>query len=478
MNELSIIVLTNNDDAYSNSNNDYLFSNGKDLINVIKSCDSKYVSFLKDTDDMVEEYFDIVHKKVKEEFDCCFVNYSVDYNYKNELKMLVNPDELKNNKPYLGEYIWSFIFNREKLLEMLEYSDLENFNNHVNEVFVNTTAIGDVIYYHVPNSEKLVTDFCYVDVKKTEHHKNIIYFANGCNGVFNGYISWARNVGRCFSNDYDITFLYDNLPDVTYNNFSTFFNCVKRETSVNYTCDRFFVVYTEYYYPKNIFTLDENYLFIHGNMSDYPNSRRFYDDIYTKYIAVSKVAAERAVGYFPTDKIEHILNPFKLDKKMLVPHLRLVSAHRYAEVKGPHRVEMLASVLDELEIPYTWNVFTDQYEGTNKSGLIYRSRVVNPYPYIQDSDFFVLLSDSEACPYSIVEALSLNVKVIGTPVDAFFELGLVDGENGYIIPFEEFYPENREKLKERVKMIYKETEKRINYTYTEDYYAGYRDLFI
>ena len=136
-----------------------------------------------------------------------------------------------------------------------------------------------------------------------------IYFANGCNGVFNGYISWARNVGRCFSNDYDITFLYDNLPDVTYNNFSTFFNCVKRETSVNYTCDRFFVVYTEYYYPKNIFTLDENYLFIHGNMSDYPNSRRFYDDIYTKYIAVSKVAAERAVGYFPTDKIEHILNP-------------------------------------------------------------------------------------------------------------------------------------------------------------------------
>ena len=179
-------------------------------------------------------------------------------NYKNELKMLVNPDELKNNKPYLGEYIWSFIFNREKLLEMLEYSDLENFNNHVDEVFVNTTAIGDVIYYHVPNSEKLVTDFCYVDVKKTEYHKNIIYFANGCNGVFNGYISWARNVGRCFSNDYDITFLYDNLPDVTYNNFSTFFNCVKRENSVNYTCDRFFVVYTEYYYPKNIFTLDEN----------------------------------------------------------------------------------------------------------------------------------------------------------------------------------------------------------------------------
>ena len=60
MNELSIIVLTNNDDAYSNSNNDYLFSNGKDLINVIKSCDSKYVSFLKDTDDILNHDFYVI----------------------------------------------------------------------------------------------------------------------------------------------------------------------------------------------------------------------------------------------------------------------------------------------------------------------------------------------------------------------------------------------------------------------------------
>ena len=478
MNELSIIVLTDNKENFINNPGEFLFSNGKDLVNVIKSCDSKYVSFLKDNDEMVEEYFDVVRNKIKEDFDCCFINYTIDYDYKNEIKTLVNPDELKVNKPYLGEYIWSFIFNKDKLVEMLEYSDIKNFNNRVDEIFVNTSAIGDVVYFHNPNGSKLVEDFCYVDIKKTEHYKNVIYFANGCNGVFNGYISWARNVGRCFANDYDITFLYDALPDITYDNFSKFFNCVKRDSSVNYTCDRLFVVYTEYYYPKNIITLDENYLFIHGNMSDYPNSRHFYDDIYTKYIAVSKVAAERAVGYFPTDKIEHILNPFMLDKKMLMPHLKLVSAHRYAEVKGPQRVEALASVLDELGIPYTWNVFTDKYEGTNKYGLIYRTRVVNPYPYIQDSDFFVLLSDSEACPYSVVEALSLNTKVIGTPVDAFFELGLVDGENGFIIPFEEFYPENRELLKERVNMIYSEINKKINYTYTEDYYSGYRDLFI
>ena len=218
-------------------------------------------------------------------------------------------------------------------------------------------------------------------------------------------------------------------------------------------------------------------MFIHGNICDYPNAKPFVDDIYTKYIAVSKIAAQKAKGYFPTDNIEYLYNPFLLDDKLLKPHLTLVSAQRYSEVKRPERIEIIANILRELEIPFTWNVFTDKFENTNKDGLIYRRRVINPLPYMKDADYFVLLSDSEALPYCVVEALSLNTKVIVTPLEAFEELGVVDKENGYVVPFDYFKEENKDKLIELVQTIYKNKDKEINYTFDKELYSGYNDIF-
>lgn len=478
MKDLSIIVICEEVREPVDGNPQFVFCDENSLIDVVNSLSSKYIVFLKENDEIEENYVEILNNKVKEDFDCCFINYICNYHYKNEVKILTNEEELKHYKPYYGEYIWSFIFNREKFLEIISYDGSDDFNEIVNSVFEKTTAIGDVLYYHNPNKKKLLNNFCYNDYKTSEYYKNVVYFAEGCNGVFNGYISWVRNVGRCFAHKYDITILYDEIPDETIEIFSKYFRCVQRDYRVNYVTDRLFTVYTEYYYPKDIVTLDENYIFIHGNMSDFENAIRFYDDIYTKYIAVSKVAAKKAVGYFPTNNIEYVYNPFMLDQELLKPHLRLVSAHRYTAVKGPQRIELMAEILDELGIPYTWNVFTDQYEGTNKNGLIYRSRVTNPFPYLQDSDYFVALSDSEALGYSVLEALSVNTKVIVTPLEAYDELGVVDGVNGVIIPFEYFDEENRDKLVEVIKKIYEDREKTIEYKFDESLYTGFNDLFI
>lgn len=193
---------------------------------------------------------------------------------------------------------------------------------------------------------------------------------------------------------------------------------------------------------------------------------------------MSKIAAIKAKGYFPTDNIEYIYNPFKLDNTLLKPHLRLTSAQRHSDIKRPERIEIVADVLKELDIPFTWNVFTDKNENTNKDGVIYRRRVPNPLPYIQDSDYFVLLSDSEALGYCVLEALALNTKVLVTPLEAFDELGVVDGENGFIIPFEYFEPENKNKLAKVLLKAYKEKTKEINYCFAEEMYKGYHDLFI
>lgn len=479
MKDLTIIVLGEPFNVIKEQNNiEFISANNKNLVDEIKLANSKYLVFVKDDDEISEDYMNAIKDKIKEDFDCCFINYIIKYDYVKEPKIVTNERELKNNKPYYGEYIWSFIFKKEKLVELLDSPEQE-FNKRVDELFVNNSAINEVVYYHNPNGKKNIKNFCYNDIKESTYYPNIIYVGKGCNGVFNGYISWIKNIGRCFASKFDITILYEyNMYEPTLENFSKRFKCIKRENNINYVCDRLLVTYSTYFYPKNINYLDENYMFIHGNMSDYPNSRRFFDDVYTKYIAVSKTSALKAKGYFPTDNIEYILNPFKLDDELLKPHLKLVSAQRSAPEKKPERLKIIANALTSLGIPFTWNVFTDSPVNVVQNGIIYRGSIDNPLPYIADSDYFVSLSNSEALSYSVLEALALNTKVIVTPLEAYKELNIRDGENAYIIPFEYLEEENTEKLIELIIEIYINKDRKINYKFDEKLFDGYNALFV
>lgn len=478
MKNLTLIILGKNNKIIDEKNIEMIFCDGKDIQSIIKKAKGNYITFLKEDDQINKDYLQLILKESENDFDCSFINYNIMYDYKNKIKISTNIQELSKNKPFYGEYLWSFIFKRTKLLEILEITNKIDFDKAVEEKFVKTRAINNLIYFHNPKGKQYIKGLQYTDTKKDEYYKNLIYVGNGCMGIFNGYISWLNNIGRCFSKKFDITVLYDEIHPKTLKIFSQYFKCIKRENNTNYLCDSLSVTYSTYYYPKNIFTLDQNYLFIHGNMSDYPNTRVYYDDLFSHYVAVSEIAAKKAVGYFPTKNIEHILNPFKLDKNLLKPHLKLTSTYRYATVKRPERVELMAKILDELEIPYTWNLFTDTKENTNVNGLIYRSRVTNPIPYVEDSDYFVLLSDSEAMPYSILESLAVNTKVVVTPLDAYKELGLKNNENCIIIPFEYFNPENKEKLVKIIKKMYKEKEKKVKYKIDESLWKGYNDVFI
>ena len=476
MKDLTIIILGNK----KNNNEEFIeiiYTNEKKLIDSIKKASGKYVLILREEDSIDTNYFDKIIEKTKLDFDCCIINYEILYSYKKKQKKLLNPDELKTRKPYYQEYIWSYIFNKEKLLKMMQIQNQEEFNQKVEEEFQKIEVIEDVIYYHNPQKIQKLKNSCYTDIKKERYAPNIIYVASGCNGIFNGYITWIKNIGSCYHEKYNIVILYDEIVEETKNIFEKYFPCWKRETDTNYLCDRLLVTYTSYFYPQNVISLEESYLFIHGNMSDYENVISYHDDIYSHYVAVSKITAEKAKGYFPTDNIEYVLNPLKIEKEDLKPHLKLVSTFRYCTVKRPERVEKMARLMTELNIPYTWELFTDQKENTNQEGLIFRQRVSNPLPYITDSDYFVLLSDSEACSYSILEAVSLNVKLIVTPVENFKELGVKDNENAIVIPFEYFDDNQEEKLKEIILKIYEDKRKSTTYSAKDYIREEYNQIF-
>lgn len=474
---LSLIILSSNKGSSLEDGIEIIFSDENNLVDNIKNAQGKYITFTKESDMIDPDYLSTIKNKVLEEFDCCYINHVIDYDYKNNPKINKNGNILKKNLPYFGEYIWSFIFNREKLINVLDF-DYDNFNKKIDELFINRTSINEILIQHNPKGERILNDFIYSDIKKEKRLKNVIYIGNGCNGTFNGYISWITNIGRCFGDEYDLTFMYDNITPHTLKRFEEKFTCIRREVNTNYICERVSSTYSDYFYPNNIITIDENYLFIHGNCSEIPNSMRYKDDLYTKYIAVSNVAAEKAIGYYPTKRIGYIFNPFKLDENMVKPHLKIVSAQRFSTAKRPDRIEIVAKALDELEIPYTWNVFMDKYEGTNKNGLIYRKRVMNTLPYIKDADYFAIFSDSESYSYVAVEALSLNTKLLSTPLPVFNNIGVKEGENAVFIPFEYFEKENFDKLKEVLLRAYKEKEKEFNYKFDEKLSAGFHTIFL
>lgn len=131
-----------------------------------------------------------------------------------------------------------------------------------------------------------------------------------------------------------------------------------------------------------------------------------------------------------------IHNPItKTNRKSLI----LVSATRIpAPDKGNNekRMKILAERLNEAEIPFIWFNFSDGRINDAPRGLINVGAVMDIQPYLANADYLVQLSDSEAWSYSILEALTNETAVLVCPFPSAFEMGIEDGINGYIIPFD------------------------------------------
>ena len=141
--------------------------------------------------------------------------------------------------------MWSYIFNKKKLQSIIDIEDKYAFNELVDKEFTNKTAIGTLIYYHNPAGTRKIKNFVYSDIKRNEYYKNLIYVGGGCAGLFNGYVSWLKNIGRCFSKKYQITILYDTMEPTVLKYLTKYCRCVRRETDMNYYTDRLLVTYSK-----------------------------------------------------------------------------------------------------------------------------------------------------------------------------------------------------------------------------------------
>jgi hypothetical protein len=152
---------------------------------------------------------------------------------------------------------------------------------------------------------------------------------------------------------------------------------------------------------------------------------------YDELVHVSEVSKKS----FETDGLV-IHNPLIREESR---PLFLVSATRIpARDKGINsdRLVILAKMLEKAEIPYIWINFSDRPLENGPKHLINVGHIQNVQPYIAKADYLVQLSDHEGFGYTVLEALINGTAVICTPFETTEELGVVDGENGYIVPFD------------------------------------------
>ena len=151
-------------------------------------------------------------------------------------------------------------------------------------------------------------------------------------------------------------------------------------------------------------------------------------------ICVSKAAKEswgdQAKGAMVIHNFAHVEVP---------PLLSLVSATRIgAGDKGNNdiRFRKLADKLEHSGIPWIWLNFSNTPLLNMPGHFINMAPEVNIQNYIKRATYLVQLSDQESFSYSIIEALTNQTPVICCPLPVLPEIGVEDGRNAHVVPFD------------------------------------------
>ena len=235
--------------------------------------------------------------------------------------------------------------------------------------------------------------------------------------------------------EYDLTIIYRYANQNQLARLKKYVRCVQFRDGMEIKCKKAFFNYgTDII---NSIKADEYIFVIHADYEDMQKRGQLQKlpDLskINKFVAVSKRAA---AGFQAVTgrAVEVSYNPFEIRKPNKV--LNLISATRLSKEKGKNRMIKLAEALDKAKIKYIWTIFTNDTNSIDNPNIIYMKPQLDILDYIANADYLVQLSDNEGFCYSVVEALCAGTPVVVTPCPVFKELGLEDGKNCYIYPFD------------------------------------------
>ena len=245
--------------------------------------------------------------------------------------------------------------------------------------------------------------------------------------VIGGMATWLYNTCQHLKKFYSIVILYDRFPQEQIDKLSKVVSVVKNDGQKIF-CDNLIVSRITDEIPNNV-TYRKSIQMCHACKQKVIKMQNKCD-----YLVNVSQAAKDSWGAESKDGI--VIRNMSYEES---DELLLVSATRMQvgdKGDNDHRFRDLAEMLNEKGIKFTWLNFSDKGLKDPPPNFINMDARVNVQSFIKRASYLVQLSDQEACPLVVIEALTLGTPILATPFESLFELGFEDGKTGYVIPYD------------------------------------------
>lgn len=253
--------------------------------------------------------------------------------------------------------------------------------------------------------------------------------------VIGGIMTFTMNFVEYMSDKYDITIVTDELDEERKDFFNSKVRVVINKHNTTISCDTLIMLSIKDILPCNV--LAKKVLRMCHTCKTKPswNIPKDYDQL----VFVSDTAKKS----FKSEEGEviHNLSVNKANEMLI-----LVSATRLpASDKGDIEIRMrkLATMLNDAGIPYIWLNFSNGELVNAPKNFFNMGVTTDIQTYIKKASYVVALSDSEAWSYTVLESLTHNVPLICTAFPSAFEMGIKDGYNAHVVPFDMDFDVNK-----------------------------------
>ena len=243
-----------------------------------------------------------------------------------------------------------------------------------------------------------------------------------------GLMTFIMNFVDEMAEEYDITVLCDNFTGQE--RLMQLMKKVRVMVGVSniVDCDTLIVLSFLDHIPKNV-RAKKIVRMCHACRTD--RSWHIPED-YDELLYVSRTAME-SFGVTDGEVVHNMISPKNNELLLLVSATRLP-----ADDKGDieNRMRKLCDMLNRSDIRFMWLNFSDGNLKNPPKNFFNMGISLDMESIIKKADYVVTLSDSECWSYTVLEALTNGTPLICTPFPSAFEMGVIDGYNAHIVPFD------------------------------------------
>lgn len=248
--------------------------------------------------------------------------------------------------------------------------------------------------------------------------------------VIGGIETFIYSFCKKMSKYYDICVVYDTISNEQMARLIEIVPVVKNNPDAPIICDTLIINSINENIPRNV-TFKKSVQMVHCLKQGTWNIPQDRDYI----VNVSQASKDSFGEQAKKGIVIHNLSVSAPVKKSLL----LVSAIRVGasdKMGNDERCVKFAQLLKKAEIPFMWIYFGNKAMRNAPQEMIYGGLVNDIRPYVAKADYLVQLSGAEAFSYSLLESLECHTPVIVTPLAQNDDMGIVDGLNGYVVPFD------------------------------------------